>query len=83
MQHNTTKHHSPEAVAACTWFQNLKDNTDQHCWLCDPNDVLRMYSCQLPQRKIVSDFCLFPTLRADICVPVSGGTGQCGAFGSC
>lgn len=47
------------------------------------SDVLRTYSCQLPQRKIVSDFCLFPTLRADICVPVSGGIGQCGAFGSC
>lgn len=30
MQRSAMKHRTPEVVAGCTWFQNLKDNTDQH-----------------------------------------------------
>lgn len=69
MQHSAMKHHSPEVVAGCTWFQNLKDNTDQHRELCDPT-ICWCFTQEFVSAPIAKEcfrFCVFSTLCVNLC----------------
>lgn len=63
MQHSAMKHYSPEVVAGCTWFQNLKDNTDHQPLALWSNHFLmfnaRIFCVSPHSSRVVQILCIF------------------------
>lgn len=57
------QHRSLEVVAGCTWFQNLRDNADQHGSLCVPGTFFFLHTwihVSSHSTRVASEFVRFP-----------------------